>query len=90
MRGVDDADAPQTRDCSNLRVWNGPGSIKRVYARLRRDNIASLWVLPRQRPRRRWICICARNGTSGCVPIFTIAGKSSRISASRWSGSSAN
>ena len=38
----------------------------------------------------RWICICARNGTSGCAPIFMIAGRSSLISASRWSGGSRN
>jgi hypothetical protein len=29
------------------------------------------------------ICNCARNGTSGCAPIFTIDGTSSLISASR-------
>jgi hypothetical protein len=33
--------------------------------------------------RNRSICNCARNGTSGCAPIFTIDGKSSLISASR-------
>jgi hypothetical protein len=49
--------------------------------------------LPRARPRyargrSRWICSWARNGTSGCAPIFTIEGRSSLISASRWPGAS--
>src|SRR5262249_13815216 len=42
------------------------------------------------RGRSGWICSCARNGTSGCAPIFTMRGKSSAISASRWSGGSWN
>src|SRR5581483_3055371 len=40
--------------------------------------------------RRRWICNWARNGTRGCAPIFTKAGMSSLISASRWSGGRLN
>jgi hypothetical protein len=38
--------------------------------------------------RSRSTCMFARNGTSGCVPIFTIVGRSSLTSASRWSGGS--
>lgn len=40
--------------------------------------------------RKRWICMFARNGTSGCAPIFTMPGTSSVIRASRCSLDSLN
>src|SRR5665213_1295336 len=40
--------------------------------------------------RSRWICMLAKNGTSGWTPILTIEGTSSLTSAARWSSDRLN